>query len=130
MPNLGNTNTLMDIPHKTIVQSKYANLIICVLLLVLQECSSIEVSGGFTWTRGTYVLSDEKISNDSSRPLWKQTNKTLNKTNYIFNDGSSNGWQIGYKKGLRYIAFYLSEYILFLHNYICKSLINFVYLLK
>ena len=71
-------------------------------LLVLQECSSIEVSGGFTWTRGTYVLSDEKISNDSSRPLWKQTNKTLNKTNYIFNDGSSNGWQIGYKKGLRY----------------------------
>ena len=92
---------------------------------MLQECSSIEVSGGFTWTRGTYVLSDEKISNDSSRPLWKQTNKTLNKTNYIFNDGSSNGWQIGYKKGLRYIAFYLSEYISFLHNYVCKSLINF-----
>ena len=79
---------------------------------MLQECSTIEVSDGYKWTRGTYVLSDEKVSNDSSRPLWKQTNKTVNKTHYIYNGGSSNGWQLGFKSGLsNFVAFYTSETI-------------------
>ena len=89
-------------------------------LIVLQECISFEVSGGYTWTRGTYVVSDEKISNDSGHLLWKKTNLTMDeKQYYIFNEGSSNGWQIGFKEGLEYIAFYKSKTIWFLFDYFC-----------
>ena len=98
--------------------------------IVLQECSSLEVSGGYEWTRGTYVLSDEKISNDSGHLLWKKTNLTMDETQYyIFNEGSSNGWQIGFKEGLEYIAFYKSKTIWFLFDYFCilPNLMNLIF---
>ena len=115
----------IDVTNKIDIDkiSNYSFLIAILLsqnsysLIVLQECISFEVSGGYTWTRGTYVLSDEKISNDSGHLLWKKTNLTMDETQYyIFNEGSSNGWQIGFKEGLEYIEVYKSKTIWFLFD--------------
>ena len=49
MPNLGNTNTLMDIPHKTIVQSKSAKFD---NLCIIFSGADSQTREGETQTRG------------------------------------------------------------------------------
>ena len=63
------------------------------------------VSDGYSFTRGVYMLSDEKAIGLSNTTLWKKGR------HYIFNDGPSKGWSVGFKTGSNYLSFFTSIFL-------------------
>ena len=52
------------------------------------------------------MLSDEKAIGLSNTTLWKKGR------HYIFNDGPSKGWSVGFKTGSNYLSFFTSIFFL------------------
>ena len=77
---------------------------IMITKILFQDCKRIVVSDGYSFTRGVYLLSDEKAIGLSNTTLW------IKGRHYIFNDGPSKGWSVGFKTGPNYLSFFSSNY--------------------
>merc|ERR1719273_3108450 len=64
--------------------------------LEIDNCYSIEVTGGSSTTRGIYFKTEEYVESAPENPVWKHQENDR----YIFNTGSSRGWRIGKKDHL------------------------------